>query len=262
MISPVEGTPHDQKNSYLYSAEFGVEFNNFWGHIADGMEYLKSADELALLRDEAIEKEHSFYAKVFNGVVNVMDSAPGEVICLFDIDNTITELSADDSAPLHKLLRPAFKPVVSKLAVAYPEILRFGLLTLLSQESIRTESLSPTFLTPARPYMDEKHFYSSDIATKNDPLRNIKTEPRVIASFLDTLEGIIDPDLLAATRLGQADFDFWYDPKLKVLADLSLQKPETIFILVDDLKTAGYIDPNNDRIKGICVHDEIQRLLP
>ena len=262
MTSLAEGMPHNQVNSYLYSDEFGIEFNNFWGHIADGMEYLKSADDLAQLRDDAIEKEHSFFAKVFDGVADVMASAPGEVICLFDIDNTITELSADDSAPLHKLLRPAFKPVVSKLAVAYPEILRFGLLTLLSQESIRTESLSPTFLTPARAYMDEKHFYSSDIATKNDPLRNIKTEPHVIASFLDTLEGIIGSELLAATRSGQADFDFWYDPKLQVLTDLSLQKPETTFILVDDLLTASYIDPNNDRIKGICVHDEIQRLLP
>ncbi|MBC7707787.1 hypothetical protein H7Y63_01025 [Polaromonas sp.] len=262
MPSLAEGTPQNRPDSYLYSAEFGVEFSNFWFHISQGMEHFKTPAEMAQLRLDAIENEHKFFDKVFDGVASIMKDAPGKVVCLFDIDNTIAEMSEDDSAPMHKLLRPAFKPVISKLAIKYPEILRFGLLTLLPQDSIKAESVSPTFLSSARPYMDESLFYSSECVTKQDPLRARKTEPHVIGGFLDTLVGVVDPELLAATRGGQADFDLWYDPKIERMASLSAQEPETTFVLVDDLWSAGFFDPANPWLKGICVYDEIQRLLP
>lgn len=248
--------------SYLDSPRFAVEFDYYWKQLSAGMETLVSDEELEVLHYQALLKENSFYSKVTTTVREAMLQAKGPVVCLFDVDGTIAEMKDDDTSSIHMLLRPSLTPLISELAIEYPEILRFGLLSLRPMDSLRDEANNPTFLSATRAFIDDTLIYSSEGTLKNDPLIMDDPDNEAIGTFLDSMQAIIGEQTIAEARQHLAHFFRWYDPKLKVIHDLMAHNPDTTYVVVDNLAYAGKLNLHNPKLYGICVQDEEQLLIP
>ncbi len=246
----------------LGAGRFEEEFEYYWERLARGMESLVTAEKLADLKVAALQKEISFYEKVYNGVTEAALASSAPITCLFDIDGTIGEINDDNAADIHTLLRPALSPLIYKLAANYPERLRFGILSLRPQSSLDEELEQPTFLSPIRPFLAPEIVKSSEYETRTDPLINTACPNEIKAEIWQQLEVVIDATLLEASRRGDIDIFDWYDPKILMLARYLEQNPGETVIMVDDLPVAGLFNRKNSRIKGVCVSDEKQILIP
>ncbi|MDL2341564.1 MAG: hypothetical protein QFB87_00600 [Patescibacteria group bacterium] len=254
--------PSPEQRYHLDSPRFNVEFEYYWSQLATGMELFTSQAKLEELHDKAFAKEQSFFTKVYESVSDTMETASGPVVCLFDIDGTIAEMKDEATSDIHMLLRPAFPVLIVELATKHPEILRFGLLSLRPIASLQEEAENPTFLSPARPFIDDTLMYSSEVVTRQDPLMDSSPSPAVVGDFLRSMRGIIDPLLLAETAKGTINLFEWYDPKLKVVQQLLHDNPDVTYVLVDNLPCAALFDSANRRLSGICVQAEEQLLIP
>ena len=253
----------------LNNARFRVDFEYYWSQLAVGMTELASPNELATMHDIALQKDASFYDKVRAGADRAMTQAIGTVACLFDVDGTIADMKESatvrdigDAEPIYMLVRPAFPEVVADLAVSYPEVLRFGLLSLRPADSLQAEAENPSFLRPVRPFIDDALIYSSKETARHDPMLGDTVSVEDTAAFLASMQGVIDPSILEATQKGEVDIFGWYDPKLRVIVTLHRANPDTTYVVVDNLAYADCLDPANPRLVGICVESEQQLLIP
>jgi hypothetical protein len=196
-------------------------------------------------------REWGFYSKVYNAAMKLRD-AP-EVVALFDVDDTI----ADGAYP-NLITRPAFPLVVSALDQALGGKLRVGLLTSYIESNIKDEQGRPSLscLAAVRPEIIEPDLL---ISTHPHPGYNNRFYTLTDEQILGNVEGFINPQIIKATREGHLSINSWYDRegKIDILMALSQGHPDTGFLYVDNLPSAGMIQ-NTDRVVGLCVGPEMQ----
>ncbi len=246
----------------LKSPRFEVEFEFYWKRLSSGMEYIVDGDALEVLKANSLTKEYNFYEVCNKAIKDFMQNEPPTTFCLFDIDGTMGEIKDDSSSEIYTLLRPSVTPLISNLAISYPESLRFGLLSLRPQSSLDEEMDNPTFLAPVRAFMDERLAFSSEVETKMDPLMRGTNDAAYLGHLLLSLEGVVEEETLCKTADGTLDIFEWYDPKLKMIANILKFNPNAACIVVDDLPYIDAIKKTNKNVRGICVESERQILIP
>lgn len=244
------------------SRSFEVGFEFFWNKLSTGMVSLVGEERLHQLKQEALLKEYSFMAKVYTATMQAAAETSNKVICLFDIDGTIGELPEDDeSADIHTLLRPSFPILVEQLTNELKQQVSFGLLSNRSQKSLDDEMEYPSFLSPVRALMNPLYAFSSGEQERSDLLNGVPTQ-QAINCYLDSIRGIIDSNVIDKTISGEIQFHDWYDTKINTIVGLHAKYPTTTLIVVDNFPYAACFNPVNERIRGICVREEEQQLLP
>ena len=252
----------DQTRPELLTPQFNVSFEFFWSRLVEGMELLYSEEQLALLKERALQKEINFYNRVYDEVDKITGSTDNQVYCLFDIDGTLGEVRDDDSPIINTILRPSAEPLIANLAVKYPERLRFGVLSVRPQSNLDGEMDNPTFLYPIRPFLDKDLVFSSEFETRADPFMRSDYSSRLYSRLIDSMRGVINPTILDQTVAGEIDLLDWYDPKLRIMHSFSQVNRDATFVLVDDLPCGEHFDESNPRLKGICVGEFGQLLVP
>lgn len=246
----------------LLTPKFMVEFEYYWSRLSAGMEYLVDQEKLDAMKTAALEKEQLFYRKVYSATDSVCQRHEGTIACVFDIDWTIGEVKDDDSDILHTILRPSVVPLVTDLAVRYPERLRFGLLSDRPEESLREEMNHPTFLAPVRAFIDPKLVCSSGMASKKDPYHPDRFRPELLATMLAELNGLVEDQVLEQTLSGERWVYDWYDAKLHMIRNYMQAQPEHAVVVIDNLPYAGLLAPTNPRVTGVDVGHLRQMLIP
>lgn len=204
--------------------------------------------------EDVYDRELRFFNKVYDVVMRMSMGHNKKVRVYPDIDQTLVEGLGQGL-----VVRPAFPWVAARLYEDLGDRLQVGALTTLKNHSsmydvlfadVKPDIIDPNSLLCTREY---------NFSPKQAGLLNGEDND---AARLQNIEHLIDPVLVAATKRGLLQLQYWHDPdgKLEILDD-QLKKAEHTgdrLVFIDNLPTAYALRSNDPRFRAICVANEVQ----
>lgn len=201
-----------------FDAAFMADLTEYWrSTVRDEFDKPLTQEEEAAELDKALDREMSFFAKVYGAATYMAERFPGTVTLLFDIDNTLRE-------PGENLARPAFKLAVNLLGERLGPRLEVGLLTTIPLGGLEMERGGPVYLDGVRQSLNTDFFFCSG-------------EYELEGGPTDALAG--------------------WNNKGQIVDDLARKHPEHSFVLIDDLKAKHMTQPTSPRAIHVAVTAEI-----
>lgn len=183
--------------------------------------------------------EAQFIQDVVGGVRNLAERHSGQLVVLFDIDETLVLGSHQGRC----CMRAGFEPLVQVLKQQYDNRIDFGVLTMWSREECNPESekydpiIDPVVAVTSSEFMGYATF--EELAT--DGLFNFQTQ-----EFEWEYTHIREHEFGAWTRTH-------LPPKLILLDRMMVQHKDTGFVVVEDLPWVQRLQGMHDRVEGVYV---------
>lgn len=208
--------------------------------------------------ERALERERSFFSKIFVAVTEMAERTQGPVTLLCDLDETLVRTNIGLTAE-EEIVRPAFDLVVRELGTTLSGGLEVGILTSrkfgdLDGDALKGLLTAPIENTEAADVLNPDFVISSGYSERFDP--NVQMIMGADAGTkIAAAQHVLDPRAVEAVLSGRLGINF-YSSKLILLDRLSMQYPERVFVVVDDLPYAGLLSDTGN-VRGVCVKQEI-----
>ncbi len=208
-----------------------------------------------LTPEDVLDREKSFFTKIFVAATDMADSQEGPVTLMFDLDLNLIK---------NGTVRPSFGLLVKELGNILEDRLEIGILTSrgadVDNDTLKSllvapianvpgvaERINPDFVLSSR-NLDRKEGPESE----TDLLEGDDNEAKIEAA-----KDILNPAVIEGIRQGKIDSKTFYDSKLIILQRLIPRHPNRGFIVSDDIPYVSFIRDDRGLLKGIWTRDEI-----
>ncbi len=206
------------------------------------------------INDQMLEREKSFFRKVYKATIEMAERQPGPVTTLFDIDYTLIHSDPET-------VRPSFELAIRELDNVLGERFTIGILSTRPKDKIGRNGKNTLYgsivdLEAGRKIDSDFLISSGDLERSDENLRGL-VRGSDTRSKVEAVKDILDPEIAGAVRQGEIDVYDFFDAKLPILQKLGFEYPYRSFVMVDDLPLASAIEQDGINIKGVRVNEEI-----
>jgi hypothetical protein len=211
--------------------------------------------------ESLVTSDEIFVQRITNAALEAQKHYPGlPVTVLFDVEYTIGEPDFEQGTDIR--VRPGFYAAVNSLDQHLGTGWDLGICTTRAQETLAAELLAPTYLRGVTHKVRDTQYLigSTSKLEQYDAELNWLDHHATPTEVCEALCDILSPAVRDATLNGQLDPAVWYDPKLVVVQRKAKERPDRVFILIDDLLAAAAIgpdrtDPDHSKVIGVCVNE-------
>ena len=226
------------------------EAGGFWKAIKDRVKEnlesefgseLNRTDEFER-KDERIERmmarEKTFVTSVLSRVERAREERGGDMVILFDINETIGSTKFVDGNNFHTLLRPSLMPMMEKLRAMG---IKIGFISNWGKEAMERQLQDTQDLESLREYITPKYIYSTRVGYEQDlPYRSVEELAQKLKETFGGDLGVVDDALLGAEgEYPDSSGDY---EKLFFLKKIQSELNGKTVIVVDDLDYPKYLD--------------------
>lgn len=235
--------PHTEFD--LLREDINHQLDHIFAEEIQEMEIRGDVEEIQEIKEKLQKREENFFLKVLLAVQKAVNSNPGKVMILFDIDETIGVSNFSSNGSVVTKLRPSLIPLLKQLKELDVEI---GFLSSRSKEVMEEQLKDGQNLAPIGDYVDKELVFSSEqyddsTDTEDELNKNFGSRNSIINNTLVQEKG------------GYEEFMTGEKQKIYALRDIRNQYLEKSIIVVDDFGYPRFLNEENG-IYGVSLDRE------